>query len=205
MSIAGIILAGGLSRRMGGNEKSLLELAGKQPVTWVAEALRPQVGHLALNANGDPSRFNFLALPVIADTVDGFVGPLAGILAGMRWARVIPGVTHVVSAAADTPFLPPDLVPRLAQAIDSGGENDIAMAYSMGRIHPVFGLWPIDLADDLEHFLVAEDKRKILEFANRYTLHSVDFNKPGTDPFFNINTPEDLAKAAQMAKDIAGE
>ncbi|MEP1092909.1 MAG: molybdenum cofactor guanylyltransferase MobA [Rhizobiaceae bacterium] len=199
MKIAGVILAGGLSRRMGGNEKSLLQLAGKQPVSWVAEALQPQVSQLALNANGDPQRFSFLDLPVIADTVDGFVGPLAGILAGMRWAASQPGeISHVVSAAADTPFLPPDLVQRLVGATNA--PLDIAMAQSVGRIHPVFGLWPIALADALENFLVAEDKRKILEFAKRYTLHSVNFDKPNSDPFFNINTPEDLAQAEQMAK-----
>lgn len=198
MTIAGVILAGGLSRRMGGNEKSLLQLAGKEPISWVAEAMVPQVSQLAVNANGDPTRFDFLGLPVIADTVEGFVGPLAGVLAGMRWAKQLGGVTHLASAAADTPFLPGDLVNRLEAAI--GGENHIAMAYSLDRIHPVFGLWPIALADALQHFLVAEDKRKILEFANRYTLHSVSFDKPGTDPFFNINTPQDLAQAEEMAK-----
>jgi molybdopterin-guanine dinucleotide biosynthesis protein A len=197
MTIAGVILAGGLSRRMGGNEKSLLQLAGKQPVSWVAEAMQPQVSHLALNANGDPQRFDFLDLPVIADTIEGFVGPLAGVLAGMRWAAGLDQVTHIVSAAADTPFLPGNLVQRLDDAIAAPG--DIAMAHSVGRIHPVFGLWPITLVDELERFLVVEDKRKILEFANRYTLHSVNFDKPNTDPFFNINTPEDLAAAEKMA------
>ena len=198
MTIAGVILAGGLSRRMGGNEKSLLQLAGKQPISWVAEAMASQVDPLAVNANGDPARFGFLELPVIADTVEGFVGPLAGVLAGMRWANDLEGVTHLITAAADTPFLPNNLVQELQAAI--GGTDHIAMAHSLDRIHPVFGLWPIALADDLEHFLVAEDKRKILEFANRYTLHSVNFDKPGTDPFFNINTPQDLAQAEEMAK-----
>ena len=198
MKIAGVILAGGLSRRMGGNEKSLLQLAGKEPISWVAEAMAPQVTRLAINANGDPARFDFLGLPVIADTVEGFVGPLAGVLAGMRWAKELDGVTHLASAAADTPFLPSSLVQNLEVAI--GADDHIAMAFSHERIHPVFGLWPIALADELEHFLVAEDKRKILEFANRYTLHSVSFDKPGTDPFFNINTPQDLAQAEKMAK-----
>ena len=197
MSITGVILAGGLSRRMGGNEKSLLQLAGKPPVSWIAETLQPQVSHLALNANGDPQRFDFLGLPVIADTIDGFAGPLAGVLAGMRWAADLDGITHIVSGAADTPFLPVDLVEKLSAATTA--PLDIAMAHSVGRIHPVFGLWPVALADELEHFLVAEDKRKILEFANRYTLHSVNFDKPNTDLFFNINTPEDLAEAEKMA------
>ena len=198
MKTVGVILAGGLSRRMGGNEKSLLQLAGKHPISWVADAMSPQVSQLAVNANGDPARFDFLGLPVIADTVEGFVGPLAGVLAGMRWAKELQGVTHLVSAAADTPFLPSNLVRDLEAAI--GANDHIAMAFSHERIHPVFGLWPIALADELEHFLVAEDKRKILEFANRYTLHTVSFDKPGTDPFFNINTPQDLAQAEEMAK-----
>jgi len=197
LTVAGVILAGGLSRRMGGAEKSLLLLAGKPPVAWVADALRPQVSQLALNANGKPERFAFLDLPVLADTVEGFVGPLAGVLAGMRWAQKMPGISHIVSAAADTPFIPTCLVQNLKQALD--GPDDIAMAYSVGRIHPVFGLWPIHLAGDLEKFLVQEDKRKILEFANRYTLHSVDFDKVGEDPFFNINTPEDMAIAQSRA------
>lgn len=197
MRIAGIILAGGLSRRMGGDEKSLMKLAGKQPVAWVADALRPQVEHLALNANGDPERFDFLGLQVIPDTVDGFVGPLAGVLSGMRWANSLDGITHLVTAAADTPFLPGDLVEKLSNAQLDG--LDIPMAQSVGRVHPVFGLWPVGLADDLEHFLVSEDKRKILEFADRYRRQSVNFDKPGADPFFNINTPDDLKKAQQMA------
>jgi molybdopterin-guanine dinucleotide biosynthesis protein A len=183
---------------MGGEEKSLLQLGGKPPVAWVADALRPQTGHLALNANGDPRRFKFLDLPVIADTVEGFVGPLAGLLAGMRWAEGIDGVTHVVTAAADTPFVPEDLVTRLSGAISASDE--IAMAHSVGRIHPVFGLWPLNLAGKLQDFLVKEDKRKILEFASRYTLHSVSFDKPGTDHFFNINTPGDLETAEIMVR-----
>lgn len=186
---------------MGGNEKSLMLLAGKPPVAWVADVLQPQVAQLAVNANGPPQRFDFLQLPVLADTVDGFVGPLAGVLAGMRWAQSLTGVTHVVSAAADTPFIPGNLVHRLQAAID--GPDGIAMAFSVGRIHPVFGLWPVHLADDLETFLVQEDKRKILEFAHRYTLHSVDFDKAGEDPFFNINTPEDMAIARARAGDGA--
>ena len=203
MSVAGVILAGGLSRRMGGNEKSLLQLAGKPPVSWVAEAMHPQVSNLALNANGDPARFDFLELPVLPDTIEGFVGPLAGVLAGMKWAAGLQDVTHVVSAAADTPFLPDNLVAKLRGSLQES--NDIAMADSVGRIHPVFGLWPIHLADELEHFLVAEDKRKILEFANRFTLHSVNFDKPNSDPFFNINTPEDLTAAEEMAEQLLNE
>ena len=134
MKIVGVILAGGLSRRMGGNEKSLLQLAGKEPISWVADAMSPQVSQLAINANGDPARFDFVGLPVIADTVEGFVGPLAGVLAGMRWAKNIDGVTHLASAAADTPFLPKNLVRNLKAATDNN--DQIAMAFSNERIHP---------------------------------------------------------------------
>ena len=194
--IAGVVLAGGLSRRMGGVEKSLMQLGGSHPIEWVVERLSKQVGPLALNANGDASRFDFLGLPVLPDTISGFVGPLAGVLAGMRWANEVHGASHILTAAADTPFIPLSIASRLSARVNSN--DDIAMASSMGRIHPVFGLWPVSLADALEHFLVDEDKRKILEFANRYTLHEVNFDDEGRDPFFNINTPEDLKQAEQM-------
>ncbi len=200
MSEAGVILAGGLSRRMGGNEKSLLKLADKEPITWVSERLSPQCKHLAINANGEPSRFSFLSHTVIPDTVEGFVGPLAGVLAGMEWAKSIPGITHIVTAAADTPFIPADLVLRL-RAAATGSDNGISMAHSRDRVHPVFGYWPITLANDLQRFLVIEDKRKILEFARRYTLNEVNFDDAGYDPFFNINTPEDLTHAERMVKE----
>jgi len=184
--IAGIILAGGLSRRMGGQEKSLMTLGGRPAISLLIDRLSPQVGTLAINANGDPERFADEGLPVIADSVEGHVGPLAGVLAGMEWAGQ-QGVSHVISGASDTPFIPTDLVARLSENAGSG----IAMARSGGRVHPVFGLWPVDLADDLRRFLVDEDKRKILEFAKRYDLTEVEFDMDA-DPFFNINTPEDL-------------
>lgn len=188
---------------MGGNEKSLLQLSGKPPIAWVADALSPQVRYLAINANGDPQRFSFLNLPVIADTIGGFVGPLAGVLAGMRWAESLSDASHVLTAAADTPFLPPTLARKLVRATNS--PQDIAMAHSVGRIHPVFGLWPISLSDELERFLVVEDKRKILEFARRHTLHEVNFDDAGEDPFFNINTPGDLEHAQSMAAEMTGK
>ncbi|EFL90433.1 molybdenum cofactor guanylyltransferase MobA [Ahrensia sp. R2A130] len=184
--IAGIILAGGLSRRMGGQEKSLMTLGGRPAISLLIERLAPQVKHLAINANGDPERFADEKLPVLADTVQGHVGPLAGVLTGMEWAAE-QGASHVISGASDTPFIPLDLVERLSESAGDG----IAMARSGGRVHPVFGLWPVSLVDDLRHFLVAEDKRKILEFAKRYELSEVEFDMDD-DPFFNINTPEDL-------------
>jgi len=199
--IAGVVLAGGLSRRMGGQEKSLMTLGGKEPIAWVTERLALQVSTLAINANGDASRFEFLSLPVLADTVDGFVGPLAGVLAGMRWANTLPGITHLATAAADTPFFPENLIARLQEAVEN--KDDVVMASSNGRIHPVFALWPVHLADQLEHFLVTEDKRKILEFAMRTHLSEVVFNFEDNDPFFNINTPEDLARAEIIANQVS--
>ena len=184
--IAGIILAGGLSRRMGGQEKSLMKLGDRSAITLLIERLAPQVEQLAINANGDPTRFSEEGLTVVADTVEGHVGPLAGVLTGMEWAAGV-GATHVVSGASDTPFIPTALVVRLAEAAGDG----IAMARSGGRVHPVFGLWPVSLAGELRHFLVEEDKLKILEFAKRYPLAEVEFDMDD-DPFFNINTPDDL-------------
>ena len=199
MRIAGVILAGGLSRRMGGQEKSLMQLVGREPIVIVANRLGSQVDQLCINANGDPARFDHLKLPVIADTVDGFVGPLAGVLAGMRWATQIYGVTHIITAAADTPFFPKSYVQRMADRVSAS--DGLCMAKSVGRVHPVFGLWPINLADALQNFLVVEDKRKILEFANRYRLEIEDFDDIRGDPFFNINTPDDLVIAEQMMRE----
>ncbi len=207
MKVAGVILAGGQSRRMGGTEKSLMELQGASALEWIIRRFGPQVEKLAINANGDPSRFGFTGLPVIADTIDGFAGPLAGVLAGMRWAKTpasgVAGVTHLMTAAADTPFIPDTLVRKLMDSVKETQPDSVAMAASNGRIHPVFGLWPVTLADDLEHFLVQEDQRKILVFANRYPLQEITFGdgtKTATgDPFFNINTPEDLIEAKRLA------
>ncbi len=152
MKIAGVILAGGLARRMGGGDKALMRLGGETLLARVIARLKPQVGEVVLNANGDPGRFAEFGLPVVADTVEGFAGPLAGILAGMRWAAAR-GHTHVASAAGDTPFFPADLVARLTQAVRSGGQP-IALAATNDperglSEHPTFGLWPVDLADNL--------------------------------------------------------
>ena len=201
MKICGIILAGGQSRRMGGREKSLMELQNIAPIEWVARRLESQVDTMAVNANGDPTRFDFLGLPVLPDTIEGFVGPLAGVLSGMRWASSKHRATHIVTAAADTPFLPSQMVKRLSSNLTD--INRVAMAYSNGRVHPVAAIWPCDLADALEHFLTVEDQRKILVFAQRYGLIETKFDlvegHAGHDPFFNINTPDDMAIADQIA------
>src|SRR6185436_2052358 len=144
--VTGVILAGGLSRRMGGGDKGLLELAGRPMLAHVVCRLRPQVGAILVNANGDPARFAPLGLPVVPDTVGGFVGPLAGVLAGMRWSAVnAPDARWIVTAAGDAPLLPGDLVAQLAAAVASR-PGAIALAQSHGELHPVIGLWPVALA-----------------------------------------------------------
>ncbi len=198
MTIAGIILAGGQARRMGGGDKALLEVAGQPLLAWVYDRLRPQVAEVALNANGDPSRFAAFDLPVVPDTVEGFVGPLGGVLAGMRWAAAR-GHTHIVTAAADTPFFPDDLVERLLAA---KGIMPISMATTDDperglSEHPTFALWPVDLADDLEHALTTSTMRKVIVWTSRHGCARAVF--PGDYPFFNVNTPEDLAEAERLA------
>jgi molybdopterin-guanine dinucleotide biosynthesis protein A len=202
----GVILAGGLGRRMGGGDKPLLTIGGVPMLTRVIARLRPQVDQLVLNANGDPARFARYDLPVVPDKVQGFAGPLAGIHAGMRWAATnLPGAQFVVSAAADTPFFPTDLVARLSEGCGRD-ERTIALAASPVGTHPVFGLWPVRLADDLEDFLASGESGKILTFADRYLRLNVPFddialpNGKTVDPFFNVNTPEDAAHAERVAE-----
>jgi molybdenum cofactor guanylyltransferase len=195
--IAGVVLAGGLSRRMGGGDKSLRLLAGRPILAHIVERARPQVAALVLNANGDAARFAAFGLPVVADSVPDFAGPLAGVLAGLDWAAAVPGCTHVASFAGDAPFLPRDLVARLAAAVAQG--HDLACAASGGRAHPVFGLWPLALRDDLRRAVVAERIRKVDVWTARHDLAAVDFAAAPIDPFFNANRPEDLAEAERLA------
>jgi molybdopterin-guanine dinucleotide biosynthesis protein A len=197
-SVAGVILAGGLSRRMGGGDKGLRLLAGRPLLAHVIERARPQVGALVLNANGDPSRFAGLGLPVVADGVAGFAGPLAGILAGLDWAAAdAPKCRWVASFAGDAPFVPVDLVARMVAAVEAAGA-DLATVASNGRSHPVFGLWPVALRDALRTALVDEDVRKVDVWTARYNLVTVDYAAAPIDPFFNANTPEDLAEAERI-------
>lgn len=197
---AGIILAGGRSSRMGGAEKSLATLGGRPLIAHAIDRLRPQVSWLALNANGDPRRFGDLGLPVLADGIPDFPGPLAGILAGMRWAAVH-GCETVASVAVDTPFFPTDLVARLSAA-RAHPSNGPALAASGGRLHPVFGLWPVALADDLDAFLRKGETFRVGEFARRCACIAVPFDEGPADPFFNVNRLEDLAVArARMDED----
>jgi molybdopterin-guanine dinucleotide biosynthesis protein A len=197
--VAGVILAGGLARRMGGGDKALLELAGRPLLGHVIGRLGPQVDELVLNANGDAARFERFGLPVVPDTVAGFAGPLAGVLAGMRWAG-LRGHKHVVSAAGDTPFFPDDLVARLRAA---KGDQPIAMAATQDperglSEHPTFALWPVALADDLEVALTRGQMRKVIVWTSRHGCARAVFD--GHLPFFNINTPDDLAEAERIAR-----
>jgi molybdopterin-guanine dinucleotide biosynthesis protein A len=196
-SVTGVILAGGQSRRMGGGDKGLLDLAGKPMLAHVIERLAPQVGRLIINANGDPSRFAAFGLPVVADTIPDFAGPLAGVLAGMRWSRAnTPAACWIATAAGDAPLLPRDLVERCIQALE-GRAEDVALAQSVGELHPVIGLWPVALAEDLETQLAA-GVRKVLTWTDRHGTMPVPFplaqvGGVDLDPFFNANTPQELA------------
>jgi len=202
--IAGVLLAGGQSRRMGGGDKSLRLLGGRPILARVIERARPQVAVLALNANGDPARFGEFGLPVIADSVPDFAGPLAGVLAGLDWAAAtMPGVTHVASFATDAPFQPLDLVPRLVAGL-GGGRHRLACAASASQAHPVFALWPIELRAELRRALVEEEIRKVDRFTARYTLAQVDFPVGEVDPFFNTNRPEDLEAAERLLAVLGG-
>lgn len=207
----GVILAGGLGRRMGGGDKPLLTLGGKPMLDRVIERFAPQVTRLALNANGDPTRFARYALPVVPDTIEGFAGPLAGLLAGMRWAQAeVPEAHFIVSVAADTPFFPANLVDRLAEC-GADAEDEVALAASPAGTHPVFGRWPIALADALETFLTSGENGKILVFADRYIRVNVPFdevtlpNGATVDPFFNVNTPDDANEAQTIAAALEGQ
>jgi molybdopterin-guanine dinucleotide biosynthesis protein A len=196
--VAGVLLAGGLSRRMGGGDKSLRLLGGRPLLAHVIERLRPQASALVLNANGDPTRFAAFGLPIVADSVPDFAGPLAGVLAGLDWAAAQrPDCTHVVSVATDAPFLPKDLIARLAAGMATEGA-DLACAASSGQAHPVIGLWPVGLRDALRRALVEENIRKVDVWTARYRLAIVAFPADPIDPFFNANRPEDLERAAAL-------
>lgn len=196
--IAGVLLAGGLSRRMGGGDKNLRLLGGRPILDRIVAVVRPQVGPLVLNANGDPARFAAYGLPVVPDVVEGYAGPLAGVLTGMEWARAnAPGCRWLASFATDAPFLPGDLVARLVGAVEGEGA-DLACARSGGQDHPVFGLWPLRLADDLRRAMVEEGVRKVDAWTGRYRLAVADFPIARVDPFFNTNRPEDLAEAERL-------
>ncbi len=187
----GVILAGGQATRMGGGDKGLLPLGTQSILDHVIERFAPQVRDLALNANGDPARFAELGLPVLADSITGFAGPLSGVLAGLDWAAT-QDADHIVTAAADTPFLPADLVPQLLLA---GGAQGLALAASPSGRQPTFGLWPVSLREDLRAALQS-GLRKVVQWTACHGAGTAEF--PDDAQFFNVNTPDDLATARAM-------
>ncbi|HVV91813.1 MAG TPA: molybdenum cofactor guanylyltransferase MobA [Hyphomicrobiales bacterium] len=192
--IAAVVLAGGQGRRMGGADKAFMPLGGRPLIAHVLARLAPQCPVLAISAGGDPARFATFGVPVVADAMAGFPGPLAGILAGLdAAAAAVPPFALVLSVPADAPFLPDDLVARLLTARQAE-KAAIAMAASAGRRHPVIALWPVELRAGLRAALAAGE-RKVEEFAARHRLAVVEWPTAPRDPFLNVNTPADLAAA----------
>ena len=207
--VIGVILAGGMSRRMFpgsapgvANDKGLLRLGQDSMLEHVIRRLRPQVRELVLNANGDPARFAPFGLPVVADPIEGYAGPLAGVLAGLQWAHAhAPEATHIVTASSDAPFVPGDLVAKL-YAVAASNPLGIVLARSGDGLHPVIGCWPTLHADDLDGEL-RRGVRKVLHWTDRHGTHAVDFapisiGDQRVDPFFNANTPDDLTEARRL-------
>ncbi|MFZ2135472.1 MAG: molybdenum cofactor guanylyltransferase MobA [Xanthobacteraceae bacterium] len=195
----GVVLAGGLARRMGGGDKARLRIGGRTIIERVLARLKPQCAALILNANGDPARFADTGLAVVPDSVPDFAGPLAGILAGLDWAaREAPDVADIVSVPGDCPFLPEDLVARLSAA-RTREAAPLACARSGEWRHPVVGLWPVALRGDLRQALVAEGMRKIEAWTARHGVAVADWPAVPVDPFFNITPPDDAAEAERIA------
>ncbi|HMK90647.1 MAG TPA: molybdenum cofactor guanylyltransferase MobA [Methylocystis sp.] len=193
--VFGVILAGGQALRMGGVDKALLRIGGEPILSLLRARLAPQCDGLALNANGDPARFAAFGLPIVADGATGFLGPLAGVLAGLDYASAIASqACDIVTVPGDTPFAPADLVARLRASRDATGAS-IAVAASGDRVHHAVALWPSELRDDLRRALVEEDVRKVSAFIARYTHTIVTWPTAPVDPFFNVNRPDDLAVA----------
>lgn len=198
----GLILAGGQARRMGGVAKPLIEVGGAPILEHVVRRLAPQCLRLALNANGDPARYAAFHLPIVPDEVEGFAGPLAGVLAGLdHVAANFPDVPLMLSVPADTPFVPLDLAARLASA-RAAAKAEIAVAKSADRVHHAVALWPVALREPLRHALVKEDLRKVSGFIERYANTLVDWSDAPYDPFFNVNRPEDVEQAERIVASL---
>lgn len=199
----GVLLAGGRSERMGGGDKTLKVLGGEPMLARVIARARPQVGELIVNANGDPARFATFGLPVVADVVEGFAGPLAGILSALEWAALNrPEAQWIASFATDAPFFPADLVARLAAAVAREGA-DLACARTQDGAHPVFGLWRVALRHDLRRALIEENVRKVDAWTARHKTAHVDYATTPFNPFFNVNRPENLAEAERLLAETA--
>ena len=194
----GLVLNGGLARRLGGVDKGLVLITGQPMIARAIERLRPQCGALAISANGDPSRFAGFGLPVLADDPPEFAGPLAGVLAGLEHcARAAPPITHVATLPANSPFAPHDFVAKLHEARRAAGAA-IAVAASGGRRHHVAALWPVALAAELRRALVQEGLRKVEDFEARFSVAAAEWPTEPVDPFFNVNTVQDLARAEAL-------
>jgi molybdenum cofactor guanylyltransferase len=195
----GVVLAGGLARRMGGIDKARIGIGGLTILERVLMRLRPQCAGLVLNANEAPERFADIGLPVVRDSVPDYPGPLAGILAGLDWAATqAPEIGWIVSVPSDCPFLPYDLVSKLHAARAAAG-TQLACAASGGRQHPVVALWPVALREDLRHAIAQGGVRKVGQWSGRYTLAVAEWPAAPVDPFFNVNTPDDATEAERLA------
>jgi molybdopterin-guanine dinucleotide biosynthesis protein A len=196
----GLVLAGGQARRMGGGDKAMIKIGGEPILKRVLARLRPACARIVLNANGDPARFASFGLPVVADSVPDFAGPLAGILAGLDWAAAnAPDIKWVVSVPGDCPFLPENVVARLHE-VRTAENKPLACAQSGDWRHPVVGLWPVGLREDLRRALVTENLRKIEVWTARHGVAIAAWPDKPVDPFFNVNTPEDAAMAETLAQ-----
>jgi molybdopterin-guanine dinucleotide biosynthesis protein A len=194
----GAILAGGLARRMGGGDKLLCSIGGRTALELIIDRLTPQVRCVIINANADPRRFDAFSLPVVADSLPGNAGPLAGVLAALDWAASAdPNFGWVLTLPGDTPFIPRDLVSRLHAAREDSNAT-LACASSNNRIHPVVGLWPISRREELRHAVADQGVRKVKDFVQRYRRATADWPQSPVDPFFNVNTPDDLAEANRL-------
>jgi len=201
-SVCGVILAGGKSRRMGGGDKTLKNLGGVSLLERVISLAKPQVDQLVVNANGDTTRFSQFGITVINDVIDGFPGPLAGVLTGMEWVQKNkPNCKWIASFACDAPFAPPDLVKRFLHNVFKGNST-MACAVSGGREHPVFGLWPVSLAGNLRRAIVEEKIHKVDFWTDRFSLARVEWKTVPIDPFFNVNREQDLKQAEKVLLEI---
>lgn len=196
MNVLGVILAGGLARRMGGQDKAFLMLGGVPLLDRAIARLGPQVDGLVINSNADAGLFDGYAPALVPDLDAARAGPLAGVLAGLTHAEGA-GATHIVTAAVDTPFFPRDLVARL-RAVADAQNVPLACAATGERTHPVFGLWPVALRADLAGALTAGE-RKVDRWTGRHGCAVAEYGADPFDPFFNVNTPDDLADAERLA------
>jgi molybdopterin-guanine dinucleotide biosynthesis protein A len=194
----GAILAGGLARRLGGGDKALRKVGGRTVLSRLVDRLTPQATRLVLNANDEPRRFDGVGLPVVADSLPDYPGPLAGVLAALEWAALsAPGIQWVVTVPGDAPFIPRDLVSRLHVERHRDGAI-LACAGSGGRTHPVVALWPVSISEELRRAVAEDGVRKVGAFNQRYSCSVVQWGTEPVDPFFNVNTPEDLIEADRL-------